>query len=516
MDYRAAVDYLLGFADFERSRQADREAGAFALDRINSLLDRLGRPEAGRLTVHVAGSKGKGSVAAMVESILRAHGESAADARSNSTEADARSNSTEADAGSSESSAAGAPSGEFRTGLYSSPHLHEFTERIALDGQELSQEIFAGLVARLQPVVEAELRAAPGRLSTFELLTAMAFLAFRDAAVAAQVIEVGLGGRLDSTNVFAEKAVAVVTAISDEHANILGPEITRIASEKAGIIVPGTKAVVLGPQRSAAAASRVIARAEQLGLPLTRVADDYRWERAGADRHGQWLRIMRRDAAAQPPSQGGEQPGGEPDAGGANLYLLPLMGHHQIENAATALATIDALQAPAPAGQGLKIDNSAVRTGLATVSWPARLELLTESPRLVVDAAHNGESFDRVLESLRDYFPHDRLVVVLGMLRDKDIASVAALLNEHAAALVVTQPDHPRALKAEDLADAFAGFAGPVMVEPTVAEALGAARGLAGEHDVIAVLGSIFLAAEARALTLRQGGPKPTSARAEL
>ena len=477
-DYRAAVDYLLGFADFERSRQAD-EPGAFALNRITSLLDRLNRPEAGRLTVHVAGSKGKGSVAAMVESILRAHGQSEAEARSI----------------------------KFSTGLYTSPHLHDFTERIALGGESISQEVFADLVAKLQPVVQAELRESPGRLSTFELLTAMAFLAFRDAQVEAQVIEVGLGGRLDSTNVFTDKAVAVVTAISDEHATILGPELTRIASEKAGIIVPGTKAVVLGPQRNAEAASQVVARAKELGLPLTHVAEDYRWERAGADRHGQWLRLM----PASPGSPDATPRNNDGDAAAGNLYLLPLMGHHQIENAATALATIDALRA-----QGVHIDNSAVRTGLATVRWPARLELLAENPRLVVDAAHNGESFDRVLESLRSYFPSERLVVVLGMLRDKDLASIAELLNVHAAALVITQPTHPRALEAQTLADAFAGFAGPVMVEATVADALGAARGLAGERDLIAVLGSIFLAAEARSLALRQGGAEPTSARAEL
>ena len=465
MDYRAAVDYLLGFADFERSRQADREAGSFALDRITSLLKRVDRPEAGRLTVHVAGSKGKGSVATMVESILRAQG--------------------------------------LRTGLYTSPHLHDFTERIALDGAAITQEAFADLVTQLEPVVAAELRGAPGRLSTFELLTAMAFLAFREAAVEAQVIEVGLGGRLDSTNILAEKDVAVITAISEEHVNILGPELSRIASEKAGIIVPGTKAAVLGPQRSRAAAARVIARAEEVGVPLTPVAESYRWEYAGTDRHGQWLRIGSRDAANL--ADHGEETSAE-----SNLYLLPLMGHHQIENAVTAFAAIEALRT-----QGVAIERRAVRTGLATVHWPARLELIADNPRLVIDAAHNGESFDRVLESLRNYFPHERLVVVVGMLRDKDLAAVAQLLHEHAAALVVTQPDHPRALEAPTLAEALAGFEGAMLVEANVADALGAARGLAGEQDVIAVLGSIFLAAETRALTLQQRGTAPTSAHAE-
>ena len=458
MIYREAIDYLLSFADFERSRQADRTKEAFVLERIQALLDRLARPESGRLTVHVAGSKGKGSAAAMIESILRAAGR--------------------------------------RTGLYTSPHLYEFCERIRIDGQPISEGAFADLVTQLQLVIGAELAAAPGRLSTFEILTAMAYLAFRDAAVDAQVVEVGVGGRLDSTNVFGEKAAAVITAISREHVAVLGPDLESIAAEKAGIITPGTAAVILGPQRSPQAAAVVSARGEEQAVSLVDVSRAYRWERAGTDRHGQWFRIF---SQAAPADQAKEA-----------LYLLPLMGLHQIENAVTAIATIDTLRA-----QGVTIDQSAVHTGLATVAWPARLEVLAEDPWLVVDAAHNDESFERVLESLRVYFPHDRLVLVLGMLRDKDVGAIAKRVLSAAAALVITQPDHPRALQAQELADAFEGFAGPVLVEPTVADAVGAARGLAGERDLVCVLGSIFLAAEARAHILRQAGGEPTSARAE-
>ena len=199
MDYAAAVEYILGFADFERAGNR-RVPEAFALDRINALMDRLGRPQDGvvaapRLTVHVAGSKGKGSTAAMIESILRAAGQ--------------------------------------RTGFFSSPHA---------------------LVEQIRPVLEAELHDAPGRLSTFEILTAMAFSAFREAAVDAQIIEVGLGGRLDCTNVMRRKDVAVVTALSKEHVHVLGDDIRKIAWEKAGIVHAATNAVVLGPQRNAAAA----------------------------------------------------------------------------------------------------------------------------------------------------------------------------------------------------------------------------------------------------------------------
>ncbi len=218
-DYASAVDYLLSFADFERSSNVRREAEQFALTRITSLLARLDRPQDGRTTVHVAGSKGKGSTAAMIESISRAAGLS--------------------------------------TGLYTSPDLHGKNERIRLNGEPISEPAFAVLVEQLRPVIDAELEATPGRLSTFEILTAMAFVAFRDHNVDIQIVEVGLGGRLDTTNVFREKAVSVITALSREHTEILGDSIEKIAAEKAGIITAGAAVAVLGPQRSDASATTV-------------------------------------------------------------------------------------------------------------------------------------------------------------------------------------------------------------------------------------------------------------------
>lgn len=458
MNYRDAVAFLLEFADFERARESPRQANAFALDRIHSLLDRLGRPQSGRPTVHIAGSKGKGSTAAMIEAMLRAAGR--------------------------------------RTGLYTSPHLYEFTERIRINGVPLAPADFAALVERLQPVIDQELRETPGRLSTFEILTAMAFVAFRDAQVEAQVIEVGLGGRLDSTNVFAEKAAAVITALSSEHVDVLGAELTGIAGEKAGIMTAGTQIAVLGPQRSSEAAAVVRRRADLVGAPLVEVAAAYAWSAAGLERHGQWFRLVRH----------APRPGGAAEA----LFLTPLLGLHQIENAATAVATIDALRA-----QGLPVEPAAVLKGLATVEWPGRLEILAREPWLVVDAAHNEESFMRVLESLQLYFPYERLIGVLGTLRDKDVAGMARRLREHAAAVVVTAPDHPRAYPAERLAEAFRDWSGEMQVEPALPAAIDLARSLAGRNDLICVMGSLFVAAAARAHVLRLAGGEPTSARAE-
>lgn len=465
MEYRAAVDYILQFADFERTSAARRESEAFALSRITSLLDRMGRPQDGRSTVHVAGSKGKGSTAAMVESILRAAG--------------------------------------LTTGLFTSPHLDEFSERIRLDGRPLSDEAFGALVESMQPTIEAELAEHPGRLSTFEILTAMGYQAFQQAEVDVQVIEVGLGGRLDSTNVLRETAVAVVTALSWEHADILGDSLIKIAAEKAGIITAATSAAVLAPQRSSEAASTVRNYAAKMQVPIVDVDERYRWERAGVEHYeqtrGQWFRVWRTDA--------------DPKTDGGTLYLFPLLGVHQIENAVAALAAVDALRQ-----QGLTIPPAAVHTGLATVVWPGRLETVSRDPWIVVDAAHNEESLERVLEALPQYFDYERLIVVLGVLGDKNVQAMTKHLHE-AAAVIVTQPNHPRARDAALVAQAIRSGGAftddTLFVEPRVEDAVRAAVQQATPGDLICVLGSLFVAAEARGRIQREVGGEPTSARAD-
>ena len=462
MDYAAAVEYILGFADFERAGNR-RVPEAFALDRINGLMDRLDRPQDGavaapRLTVHVAGSKGKGSTAAMIESILRAAGQ--------------------------------------RTGFFSSPHVHDFRERIRLDGEPIAAPRFAALVEGIRPVLEAELHDAPGRLSTFEILTAMAFSAFRDAAVDAQIIEVGLGGRLDCTNVMRRKDVAVVTALSKEHVHVLGDDIRKIAWEKAGIVHAATNAVVLGPQRDAAAAQAVRAHVDDIPAPLVDVAERYATEPAGHEAAGQWFRLRRRRPAAGEPAE--------------TLHLLSLLGRHQIENAATAVATIDELRR-----QGLPVSDAALHTGLATVVWPARLETIARDPQIVIDGAHNEESLIRVLDSLPHYFTYDRLIVVIGVLRDKDLAPMAERLATQASAVVVTAAGHPRSRPAQDMAEVFASRIPEIVVEPRVATAVETARSLAGPGDLVCVLGSLFVAAEARAYIQRQAGGRPAPSRAD-
>ena len=454
-DYAQAVEWLMSFADFERGSGPRRSKGDFALDRIRSILRRLGDPQHGRTTIHIAGSKGKGSTAAIVESILRAAG--------------------------------------FRTGLFTSPHLHEFTERIRILGPPLPEVEFARLCEQLRHVIEAEQAEEPGHISTFEILTALGFHAFHAHDVDVQIVEVGLGGRLDSTNVFSRTDAAVITSLSHEHTDILGDKITQIAAEKAGIISAACRTAVLAPQRYHEAAAVVRNAADDVPVPLIDVAADYESEPAGVEPWGQWFRMARRNP----------RPGEQPSA----MHLLPLLGRHQIDNALTAIATIDALNA---AGV-VSVPSEALHRGLATVRWPARLEsfelpqsfVVNEpggAPRVVIDGAHNAESVQRALDACRDYFPHEQLHVVFGVLGDKALQDMANIIQTRSSHVYATTSDHPRARPPQQVADAFVDpeWSGGVTICADPESALNAAGEEAHAGDLIVVLGSLSVAADAR------------------
>ena len=453
--YGQAVDWLMSFADFERGSGPRRSKGDFALDRIRSILRRLGDPQHGRTTIHIAGSKGKGSTAAILESILRAAG--------------------------------------FRTGLFTSPHLHEFTERIRILGAPLPEEEFSRLCEQLRHVIEAEQAEDPGHISTFEILTALSFHAFHAHDVDVQIVEVGLGGRLDCTNVFSRTDAAVITSLSHEHTDILGDKITQIAAEKAGIISAACRSAVLAPQRFEEAAAVVRNAADDVPVPLIDVGADYATEPAGVEPWGQWFRVKRRNPRP------GEQP--------RSLHLLPLLGRHQLDNALTAIAAIDALVADG----SVAVPSKALHQGLATVRWPGRLESFElpeafaasgpgTAPTVVIDGAHNAESVQRALDACRDYFPHDQLHVIFGVLGDKALQDMANIIQTRSAHIYATTSDHPRARPSQQVADAFAdpGWGGAVVVHNDPQAALSAAGRQARSGDLILVLGSLSLAADAR------------------
>jgi dihydrofolate synthase/folylpolyglutamate synthase len=435
MDYPQAIEYVRSFTDWERAPAQAFAAANFDLRRVRSLLARLGDPHLGRQTIHIAGSKGKGSVAAMIASILQAAG--------------------------------------YRVGLYTSPHLHNFRERIAVDGQPIGEGEFARQTEALAAAAAAENEDGRfGQLTTFELLTALAFRCFRGRGVQWQVLEVGMGGRLDATNVVEEKAACVITPISLEHTAILGDTVEKIAAEKAAILRPGTTAV-MAPQPYPEATAVVRGRVAELGAPLLDIGETYAVQRLAWDLTGQSFRLT--------------------SPGCSRELWLPLLGAHQLENAATAVAAIDALRSG-----GVAVSDESIEQGLRRLSWPGRLEVLRDKPLLVVDGAHNGHSARRLQQALRDYFSFDRAIVVMGVSGDKTIGAMAEELAPLAHLVIATRSQHPRAADPEAVASAFAAQGVASETWPTVATALDRAQALAGRDDLICVVGSLFVVAEAR------------------
>ena len=443
MTYDEAIEWLLSFADFERSgRFQDRPDVAPML----ALLERLGNPHLGRETVHIAGSKGKGSVAAMVESILFQY-----------------------------------PIG---VGLYTSPHLYSYCERIRLCKDPISGKRLASLVEhQLQPAVADETPVlGERRFVTFDLLTALGFLAFREDGLQVQVIEVGLGGRLDSTNVFTQKELAVITPISLEHTAILGDTIAKIAAEKAAIITPGCT-VVMAPQQHSTAIEVIRGTATTASASVVGVAGEYRWKKMSHDLSGQRIRV--------------EGPPGVVEA------RLPLLGTHQVENAATAVACANALRTGISQGW-YDPEPAWIAEGLASVSWPCRIEVLREDPLVIVDGAHNRDSARRLAETLVEYFACDRALFVVGCGSDKDIEGLAEELAPLAARVIAVRADHPRAMDPRQIAEMFGRLNVDAEIVENVPDAVDHALAATSEGSLtlICVAGSLFVAAEARAHVL--------------
>jgi len=432
LDYIDALRFLYSLADFERT---GRYSARTDVEPMKALLRELGDPHLGRVTVHIAGSKGKGSVAAMVASVLQAAG--------------------------------------LRTGLYTSPHLHRFTERIQIDGEPVSSAEFAAGLEVVARAIDKISNAYPNRqIVTFDALTALGFLLFRERGVEAQVVEVGLGGLLDSTNVFESKDCAVITNIGLEHREILGDTVPEIARQKAGIIVKDCP-TVMAPQRESAAEVIREVCAEK-GSPLTEVALVCQMRRDAAGSEFQTFRLR--------------------TPGGGYQIKLPLLGRHQLDNAATAVVALEAL-----AKAGVEVNETVMRAGLEKVKWPARIEVIKRRPLVVVDSAHTADSALRLRDTLAEYLRVERATVVVGVMGDKDLGGLAAAVEPVAARVVATQAEHPRALAAEAVARVFRNMSVETLVEPRLGHAVDLALRLSTPSDAVVILGSIALAGEARA-----------------
>ena len=456
MNYSQAVAWLLGMTNFERpvapSDPADTENAdapiatrRWNLDRVHELLRHLDNPHVGPVTLHVAGTKGKGSTCALLAAALTTSG--------------------------------------YRTGLFTSPHLHTIRERIAVNGYPCSEQDFSDAANMVKPAVEAvNADGSFGTITTFEALTAMAFVAFRAQNVEMQIIEVGLGGRLDSTNVV-EPAVTGITSISLDHEAFLGSTIREIATEKAGIIKPGIP-VVSAPQESDAA-DVIISRSDELGAPLTLLRRDVFWRPEKATLSGQDFAMW---------GQIGDRPI-------EHQLRTSLLGEHQLENASLAMAMLEHvrdLHYPVPYDD--------IYTGFSGVTWPGRMEILSESPLIVADGAHNPYSAARLAETIRETFPGREVQLVLGAASDKDVGGIAREIGVVATGAFATTSRSPRSMSPDDIADTLWEAGVPVRPENTVAAAIERAKLEGGPSALILVTGSLFVVAEAREHVL---GVKP-------
>jgi dihydrofolate synthase/folylpolyglutamate synthase len=432
MDYRQAEDYILSFTDYEKMPGIAYTSANYDLRRMEKLLQPLGNPHLGTRTVHIAGTKGKGSTAAMISQTLIAAG--------------------------------------YRTGLFTSPHLHTLRERIRINGAMISEADFAALVMELKPIVESvNKQAAFGELTTFEILTAVVFTYFKKNRVDFQVLEVGLGGRLDATNVV-KPDVCVITSLSLDHTEILGNSIARIAAEKAGIIKAGC-IVVNAPQVDDA--TQVIKQVcRQQRAKLIQVGQDVTWHKTSGDLYGQTLTVFTKS--------------------GHYDLNIPLLGDHQLENAAAALAVIEALIS---FRTGISFQN--IAHGFSQVSWPGRLQILNREPTIVVDGAHNAYSMNKLVGAVKEYFDYKRCFVIFGTSCDKDISGMAQELQPLSNHFIITSSSHPRAAPISLVAEKFNTLGVKATAVGNVTEALSKALALAKKTDLILITGSLFVVAEA-------------------
>lgn len=427
MTYPDALQYLYGL---------QRLGIKLGLDNIRRLLDALGNPERAFRAIHVGGTNGKGSTAALLTAILRTAG--------------------------------------YHVGLYTSPHLLNFTERIQVNGEPIGPEAVAALTGEVKAAVDAAFPAAPDDLPShptfFEVTTALAFLHFARSGVEWAVVEVGLGGRYDATNVLAPD-LAVITNVTVEHQDLLGESLEAIAVEKAGIIKAGVPLVSAAAEPALDVLRRSCAERE---ASLLHVPAAYAWRREVALPDGQVFHLR--------------GPGGE-----RRDLRIRLLGRHQLVNAATAVAAADALQA-----RGIALPETAIREGLAAARWPGRLEVVGERPRVLVDGAHNPAACRAVRDFLEEEVP-GRRILVFGVLKDKDWAGMMAILLPACSATFLCRPPSDRAADPALLLGTAWRLCPDVGVVSEPAAALAAARALARPGDTLLVAGSLFTAGAALA-----------------
>jgi dihydrofolate synthase / folylpolyglutamate synthase len=440
MDFQEALTFIQSFPDMERATFGAR-GPTMGLPSMKSLLARMGDPHKGTRTIHVAGSKGKGSTATFIASILHEAG--------------------------------------LHTALYTSPHLHSYLERFAFDMQAISEDTFAKGMSEIASLIHDEQASGNNTISTFGVLTALFFHLVKTAPkkVAWQVVEVGLGGRYDVTNVFDSKEAAVITPISLEHVEILGSTQTEIAANKAGIVMPHCL-TVLAPQVDPGARIAVGRRVHEADAELIDVAKKHKPKALSQTKEGQIFSM--------------EGPAGTTE------FHLKMLGAHQSTNAATAVATIWGLQ-----HKGLlQIADSAIARGIENAVLRGRFEVIeSKGNTFVADGAHNHESAAALAKALKANFPDRKCIFVIGVNNDKNISAIWKELSSLSKSVIATRSENPRSMDpshiAELLTDASA-TQGNRDITQSVAEAVERAASVASPEDVICITGSLYVVAEAR------------------
>ena len=428
--YQKALEYLYSYVDFSLQKVVTYSPARFKLERMQALVASLGDPQTAYPCIHVAGTKGKGSVSVLCASALSQAG--------------------------------------YKVGLYTSPHLDDYAERIQINGEFIPHADLVTLAEQIKPHV-----AAIPELTTFEITTALAFMYFAMQKVNAAVIEVGLGGRLDATNVVLPE-VSVITSISYDHTYLLGNTLTEIAGEKAGIIKPGIPVVVSPQEEEARIVLERIAR--ERDAPLLQVGRDILFKEVSHTLDGQTLQVW--------------TPGGK---NGSPRLTIPLLGSHQVVNAATAFASLQVFDQ-----MGVKIGLKDIKGGFANAFWPGRFEIIQKSPAVILDCAHNRDSAQKLRFTLEEYYPGEKVHLVFGASEDKDIQGMLSELLPVVEELYLVKSFHPRAIEPDKLVDMVSPFDRPVHVIDQIPDALEKSIQNLGTDQVVLVTGSIFVVAEAR------------------
>ena len=435
---KQGLEYLFSRTDYEKQTRLRYNVTTFSLERMEKLLSLLGNPHKKLAAAHIAGTKGKGSTATMLARMLEANG--------------------------------------YNVGLYTSPHVVDLHERIAINGKNITDSELLGLINRIYAPVEK--MANDDKPTFFELFTAMAFMFFADKKVDIAVIETGLGGRLDSTNVIAP-AVVGITSISIDHQNLLGNTLDCIAREKAGIIKKGIPVVSVPQDPAAMKEIRKAATAAKAPLTVTGKDIDFSYRFESSRENGPHTRIC----LTTPTSK-------------FEHLRVPLPGEHQAINCGLAIAMLDALKAG-----GFKIDDSKAIEGLKDIKMPGRMEIIHNDPRILIDAAHNAASIKALIAAIGQHIPYDSMVVIFGCGQDKDVRGMLEQLQYGADKAIFTRSNSPKAVFPQELADMYTEICGKMcQTAMSLTEALKIASSAIGREDLICVTGSFYLVGQAKVM----------------